>query len=122
LNPSALLAGLLLTSGMACLAPKLKADFEADLRRWVGRPTSEFIRAKGNPAEIKPRPEGGRIYVFMTHTQGTNYRDTANFANADGTLGGAAMAMGGPLRCRLILETDAADTILITRWEGNDCW
>ena len=122
MNPSTLLASLLMVPSLACLAPKLKADFEADLKRWVGRPVAEFIQLKGNPAEISPRPQGGKVYGFITRSFQSGPRDTAKFANADGTLGEASMAMGGPLYCRLILETDATGTILATRYEGNNCW
>lgn len=122
MNAPPLLVGLLLSTSMACLGPKLKADFEADLNRWAGRPIGEFIHAKGDPAQIRPRPQGGKVYVFFTHTTKGNWNDLANFANSDGSLGGGQMATGGPLSCRLILETDAAGTILTTRWEGNDCW
>ena len=71
--------------------------------------------------EIKPRPQGGHVYVFQLHKpQGP--RDPVRFANANGTLGGNTMDLRAPHYCRLILETDATGLILTTRWEGNDCW
>jgi hypothetical protein len=122
MNTPSILVGLVLSTSIACLGPKLKADFEADLNRWSGGQISEFIQAKGDPTQIKPRPQGGKVYVFLTHTPSGNWRDTEKFANADGSLGEASMTMGGARYCRLILETDALGTILTIRWEGNDCW
>lgn len=122
MNPSPLLSGLLLATSMACLAPRLKAEFEADLKRWVGQPVVAFIKAKEEPIEIKPRPQGGQVYFFVLHKAATAPRDPVRFANANGTLGGNTMDMRAPLSCRLILETDATGIILTTRWEGNDCW
>ena len=112
------LACLLLGSSLACLGPKLKADFESDMRGWVGRPITAFIQAKGEPVQAAPRPEGGRTYTFETWN---TYTTLSQGANADGTLSGG-MTLSSPLLCRLILEVDAAGTILSTRYEGNNCW
>lgn len=121
-GPRVLLSGLCLMATLACLMPTRKADFEADLRRWVGRSSAEFIQYKGNPEQIRPRAEGGKIYVFLTHKSPGVQMGVTKFARADGTLGPGVPMRSGPLFCRLILETDAAGTILTTRWEGNDCW
>lgn len=121
MNTSVLRPVLLLLASTACLAPKLKADFETDLKRWVGQPVATFIKAKEDPMEIKPRPQGGSVYVFQLHKpQGP--RDPVRFANANGTLGENTQDLRAPRYCRLILETDAAGLILTTQWEGNDCW
>lgn len=118
-----LLSVMILGALTACLAPRLKADFEADLKRWEGRPCAEFIQYKGAPQQSKPRPGGGMIHVFETRNTQSGPQQTARFARADGTLGPAiAMPKGATGYCRLILETDPAGIILTTRWEGNDCW
>lgn len=119
-----LLCGLWLATAMACLAPKLKADFEADLKGWVGKPIAEFIVYKGEPAQAKLRPEGGKVYVFeRNNTQSGPYKSVRG-VRADGSLGWPILLSRGAYLefCRLILETDTAGTILTTRWEGNDCW
>ena len=112
------LACLLLGSSLACLAPRLKADFEAGLRGWVGRPITAFIAAKGEPVKATPRSEGGRTYTFESWN---TYTTLSHGANADGTLSGG-MTLASPLLCRQILEVDATGTILSTRYEGNNCW
>jgi hypothetical protein len=115
--------GLLLAASLGCLAPRLKADFEADLRRWIGHPITEFSLYKGAPLESKSRPESGKIYVFVANEGRYPAKDPVRFASPDGSLGHVSMRMGGsPQYCRLILETNAEGIILTTRWEGNDCW
>ncbi|MFN7957085.1 MAG: hypothetical protein U0P46_01980 [Holophagaceae bacterium] len=121
MNTSILPLTLVLLVSTACLAPKLKADFETDLKRWVGQPIAAFIKAREDPMETKPRPQGGHIYVFELHKpQGPG--DPVRFANADVTLGEVAMDLRAPRHCRLTLETGSGGLIVSTRWEGNDCW
>jgi hypothetical protein len=116
-----LLCALWLATAMACLAPKLRADFEADLKGWIGKPMAEFILYKGEPEQTRFRPQGGRILTFLTHQNQSGSRETSRFANADGTMG-RGVRLSSPLYCRLILDVDDKGTILTTRWEGNDCW
>lgn len=121
MNVQLLFCSLWLATTLGCLAPKLKADFEADLKGWVGKPMTEFIHYKGAPEQTRPRPEGGKILTFVTHQNQHGPGETSRFANADGTLG-ADVRFSSSGYCRLILEVDAKGTILTTRWEGNDCW
>ncbi|MBK8793678.1 MAG: hypothetical protein IPN59_11145 [Holophaga sp.] len=77
----ALFASLLMTTSIACLAPKLKVDFETKLNRWVGQPVTAFINANQLPAETLDRPEGGKAYVFatnVTHKDSLNYTEYTN--------------------------------------------
>ncbi|BDU69250.1 hypothetical protein GETHOR_13510 [Geothrix oryzae] len=145
MNASPLLVGLLLTTSMACLAPKRKADFEANLNRWVGRPATEFIRANGNPSTTSARPDGGKTYVFAAYHQKEDkivYREFHNTTTHESVqqAPGATppewvnnssdgiqtrkvpVSLTSNLYCRVVLEADARGTILSTKYEGNDCW
>ena len=124
------------------MAPKLKADFEADLNRWIGKPVQEFIQSHGKPAKTSPGPEGRLIYVFNTRLR-TNYSDVNYRSHTDSKTGlavapqlaGDTTPSGGHvvvrnetvtmrtnLYCRLIIETNADGMITATKYEGNDCW
>lgn len=146
MRTTALLVGLLLSISMACLGPNQKANFEASLNRWVGRPISAFINANRLPDAISDRAQGGKIYVFeASHsvTETFKYTEYTNFATGQRAELGAGsqpptwMSDGGAQRvqvndksitvkprhyCRVILETDAREVIQSVRYEGNDCW
>ena len=142
MNPSLPLSCLLLTASLACLGPKLKADFEAKLNHWVGRPVSEFIQANGRPTKVSAQPDGGQTYVFDTKMELTNsdltyrsYHDSKTGLRVEPQLPGDPTPSGGqvvardesvPMRnnlyCRLILETNAEGIVLKSRYEGNNCW
>ena len=137
---------ILLVGSLGCLAAKRKADFEANLNSWVGRPATEFIQAQGEPILTTPRPQGGFTHVFTNGRRQeqfqVNYREYTNLSTGQrveqspqSTPPDWAMnpsqtvrvidrpvTMTTNLYCRLILETDAKGTILSTRYEGNDCW
>lgn len=146
MRTTALLVGLSLSMSMACLAPKQKANFEASLNRWVGRPVSAFIQANRLPDAISDRAAGGKIYVFeasssvketFEYTEYTNYATGQRVERGAGSQPPTWMNDGSTQRvevgdksitlkprryCRVILETDAREVIQAVRHEGNDCW
>jgi hypothetical protein len=105
-----------------CLASRLKADFEADLGRWVGHPIAEFCSYKGNPEKVLPRPEGGEVYVFLLISQRARPYQAVLPVGARGSLDQPTTLTGSGSLCRLFLETDRTGIILTTRWQGSDCW
>ncbi|MFZ1614078.1 MAG: hypothetical protein WAT51_07895 [Holophaga sp.] len=142
----ALFASLLMTTSIACLAPKLKVDFETKLNRWVGQPVTAFINANQLPAETLDRPEGGKAYVFatnVTHKDSLNYTEYTNLNTGARVELGPGQQPTGWVRdsqsnsvivkdrsvvlqnnqyCRVMLETNAQGIILSARYEGNGCW
>ena len=139
-----LLPFLLAVVSLACLPPNLQVDFEARLNHWVGQPVSAFIQANRNPASFSVLPGGGRIYVFVTSSSTPiSFEYVTNFDTGQRAAQGAGsqppdwMNDGGAPRvsvepcsihassnryCRVIVETDAKDIILVVGYVGDDCW
>lgn len=102
-----------------CLSIQQKADFEAGLRGWVGRPLAEFPQGAYDSA-WRPAAAGSRVYTF--ERRGSQ----PGFGVSGGAASGASAPQGvriaGALFCRIILEVDNRGIIISSRYEGNDCW
>ncbi|MDP2875779.1 MAG: hypothetical protein Q8O00_06305 [Holophaga sp.] len=146
MKSSILLASLLLTTSIACLAPKLKADFETKLSRWVGHSVTNFINANKLPDETIDRPGGGKTYVFAYNSNQkgsvkyTEYTSLDTGARVELTSGeqptgwvrdsqdnrvivkDTSVSTQFNKYCRVVLDTNAEGRILTARYEGNDCW
>jgi len=140
----ALIATLLMTTSIACLAPKLKTEFETKLNRWLGQPITAFINANQLPVETSARQEGGKRYLFATsatHIDRMQYTQYNNLITGERAELGPGMQPTGWVRdsqrviakdtsvalqnnqfCRVIIETNVQGTILTIGYEGNGCW
>lgn len=140
MNVSILVPGLLLFASVSCLGPQLKADFESGLKQWVGKPINEAIEVYGEPSKTTSGSNGGLIYTFETkfdsvssdvqyqsfHNSRTgqtlDQQGAANAGSGQVAIRNETVTMRNKLFCYLIFETNPQGSILIVRYDGNNCW
>lgn len=125
------LLGLLLGLMTACgTAEKRRAELAAEMDRWVGKPASEMIAAKGQPTGATSLSSGAKLLVYARES--TFNRPANAHVNMVAVNTGAGTVLMVPqtvieppssvqLTCRLSVDVSAAG--MVERWNaaGNDC-
>lgn len=124
-------ASLLLDAVAACgVAEKRHADLAAEMDRWIGKPASDMIAARGHLTGQAPRPTGANLLEYASERV-VKRPSGASAIMIPVNIGGGAVAMIPQtiieppgttyFSCRLSVNVSAAGEMEPWKAEGNDC-
>lgn len=115
---------VLLSAGCATTA-----NYEANLRSWVGEDAESLVNSWGYPAGSFEAPNGNKVLVYQgggSMVMPTTYQTRANVSTYGNAAYGNATTnvYGGQTLnfwCKTFFEVSPSNVIVRWRWEGNNC-
>ena len=101
----------------ACVGAGSPSPPNLDLQHWVGHPVSEVVATWGPPSRVADAAAGGARYSWLA----TAYGERSQAANRSPTGRGDDRQALAQLRCRALLQTDAAGVVTSATWAGEEC-
>ena len=125
------LLGLLLGLMTACgTAEKRRAELAAEMDRWIGKPASEMIAAKGQPTGAAALPAGAKMLEYA-RDRVVSRAGGASVIMIPVNTGSGVMTMLPQtvieppstmhFSCRLSVNVSAAGVVERWKADGNDC-
>lgn len=105
------------------------ANYEANLKSWVGADAKSLVDSWGYPAGSFEAPSGNKVLVYQdggSMVMPTTYQTRANVSAYGNTAYGNATTnvYGGQTLtfwCNTLFEVSPSNIVVHTSWEGNNC-